>query len=374
MAWAMTYHLDSDTYHPLQKGSMSSSITNKTQKKMLVTKIGLDFDWMRGNSWYCRDCNIEVPPGDKVDLPRVPFAVTLEAATGAHLYRAGVIYKLLRETGWELPRKGISYATPGKHVMVTKAPRRDFEVFISHSNADEDSTLLNKTVESFKKCGINTYVAEGSPQPGYPLWQKIESAIRRADAILILWTERASQSGDVREEIGITIVAKRTKQIIPLVQTDLTTQGSLMGLEYVPLDIDNPLDALSAAVSMATEWADKKEQGKPKVAPSPPTIPLLSPIHGATDVSLRPSFAWEPVLGAEKYEFELSTSVDTTVRGYFVDALVGKTGHEALVTTVWQCDIDLDYDIDYYWHVKAITATGETPWSTGTFRTMKESL
>ena len=205
------------------------------------------------------------------------------------------------------------------------------------------------------------------------MWQKIESAIRRADAILILWTEKGSQSGDIREEIGIAIGAKRTKRIIPLVQTGLTTQGSLMGLEYVPLDIDNPLDALSTAVSMATEWADKKEQGKPKVAPSPPTIPLQSPIHGATDVSLRPSFAWEPVSGAEKCEFELSTSADTTARGYFIDVLVGKTGREALVTTVWQCDIDLDYDTDYYWHVKAITATGETPWSTGTFRTMKES-
>jgi len=101
------------------------------------------------------------------------------------------------------------------------------------------------------------------------LWQKIEAAIRRADAILILWTEKGSQSGDIREEIGIAIGAKRTKRIIPLVQKALTTQGSLIGLEHVPLDIDKPLDALSIAVSRAIEWAEKKEQGKPKITPSP---------------------------------------------------------------------------------------------------------
>jgi len=57
------------------------------------------------------------------------------------------------------------------------------------------------------------------------------------------------------------------------VQTDLATHGSLIGLEHVPLDIDNPLEALSIAVSRAIEWADKKEQGKPKIELSPRTIP-----------------------------------------------------------------------------------------------------
>ncbi len=270
--WLMSYTLDSDEYYPLQKGTLSSSITNKTQQKMLIAEVGLNFGWMGDFYWY-KDCNIEVAPGDKVDLPIVPFTVELEASTGTHLYKAGVIYKLLTETGWELQGKDIDYVIYGKHIMVTKAPRRDFEVFVSHSNSKEDNPLLDKTIESFNKCGIKTYIAERSPLPGYPLWQKIEAAIRRADAILILWTEKGVQSGDIREEIGIAIGAKRAKRIIPLVQTDLTTQGSLIGLEHVPLDVDKPLKALSIAVSRAIEWADKKAQGKPKIAPSPSTIP-----------------------------------------------------------------------------------------------------
>jgi len=273
----MSYILNSDTFHPLQKGIMSSSIKNNTQQKMLVTKVGLGFDWMGTWIWY-KDCNIEVAPGDTVDLPLVPFQVELAATTGTHLYKAGVIYKLLTKTGWETQADGLmNYVEHGKHVMVTKAPRRDFEVFISHSNSDEDTRLLEKTMESFNKCGISTYVAERSPQPGYPLWHKIEVAIRRVDAVLILWTGKGSQSGDIREEIGIAIGAKKTKRIIPLVQRGLTTQGSLIGLEHVPLDIDDPIEALSIAVSRAVEWANKKEQRKPKVEWMPVTIPPKRP-------------------------------------------------------------------------------------------------
>jgi len=225
---------------------------------MLVTKVALKFDWMGTRYWY-RDCNIEVAPGDKANLPTVTFIVRLEASTGTHHYEPGVVYKLLTESGWELQGEGISYVEHGRHVMVTEAPRRDFEIFISHSNSVEDTRLLEKTIKSLDSCGVSTYVAERTPQPGYPLWQKIEAAIRRADAILILWTEKGSQSGDIREEIGIAIGAKRTKRIIPLVQKDLSTRGSLIGLEHVPLDIDNPLEALPIAISRVIEWADKKE-------------------------------------------------------------------------------------------------------------------
>ncbi len=276
MSWTMWYNLNSDEYYPLSTGTMSSGITNKTEQKMLVTEVALKFDWMGAIYWY-KDCNIEVASGDKADLPLVPFKIKLEASIGTHHYEPGVIYKLLTETGWELQGKGITYVEHGEHIMVTKAPRRNFEVFVSHSNSADDTPLLKKTIKSFNSCGVSTYVAERTPRPGYPLWQKIEAAIRRVDAVLILWTKEGAQSGDIREEIGIAVGAKRTKRIIPLVQTGLSTHGSLIGLEHVPLDIDNPIEALSIAISRAIEWADKKEQGKPKLAPSPPTIPPKPP-------------------------------------------------------------------------------------------------
>lgn len=274
--WLMRFYLNSDTYQPLEDGFMSASIQNETQQKMLVTKVVLKFEWMKTRHWY-EDCNIEIAPSAKTELPAVPFTIRLEAPTGTQQCKAGVVYKLLTDDGWALQGQGITYVRRGRHVMVTRALERDFEVFVSHSNSPEDILLLDKMTESFDRCGISTYVAERTPEPGYPLWAKIEAAIRRADAILVLFTEKGSQSGDIREEIGMAIGARKTKRVIPLVQEGLKTQGSLIGLEHVPLDIDKPLEALSIAISKTIEWADKKKQRKPKVTsisstPSEPSV------------------------------------------------------------------------------------------------------
>lgn len=261
--WTIWHTLNSDKYYPLQAGNMSSQIQNNTDHPMLIYTIGLHFAWMEEDWWWSKGCNVQIKPGEKVDLPNVHFTVELEANIGTHLYKPGVKYKLLTSEGWV--DKSLSYSTPGDHVMVTEAPDRDFEVFISHSNSKEDIPLLEKTIEAFMRCGIKTYVAERSPQPGYPLWQKINAAIGRADAIVILWTDKGSQSGDVREEIGIAFGVMKTERIIPLVQTDLEIGGSLTGLEHVPLNKDNHIEALSIAVSRSLEWADEKEQTKPKI-------------------------------------------------------------------------------------------------------------
>ena len=119
----------------------------------------------------------------------------------------------------------------------------------------------------------------------------------------------------------------------------------------------------------------------PTPTPTPPpeeapyASPILqAPIPGAVGVSLTPSFSWASITDAVKYEFELSTSPATTAGSYFVDALVGLTGDNALVTLGWQCDITLDYDTSYFWHVKAITAGGgESVWGTAQFTTIAEA-
>ena len=259
--WLMSSHLNSDTFHPLEyDGMLSSNIQNNCANTMLVTKVGLNFDW-KGNGYFYKDCMIPIPPGAKADLPDITFEIDLEASIETHEYWTGITYKLKTETGWKTQGRGMSWCKLGDHLMVTKSPKRNFEVFISHSNSSADTLLLEKTIISFTNCGINIYVAERTPQPGHRLWEKIEAAIRRADAILILWTQAGSQSGDIREEIGLAIGANRTKQIIPVVEANLKTQGSLIGLEHIPLNMDNPLEALSTAVSRSIAWADEKDHG-----------------------------------------------------------------------------------------------------------------
>jgi hypothetical protein len=99
-----------------------------------------------------------------------------------------------------------------------------------------------------------------------------------------------------------------------------------------------------------------------------------APAPGATGVQLRPAFQWNPSDFATAYEFELSKAPGTTAGGFYVDALIGMTGTNALVNTVWQCDRDLDYSTTYYWHVRAISATSQSVWANGTFTTMEKPV
>jgi len=98
---------------------------------------------------------------------------------------------------------------------------------------------------------------------------------------------------------------------------------------------------------------------------------LQAPWPGEPDVPLSPTFEWSGIEWAETYEYELAVDPATTAGGYFAEPLVALVGSSALVSTAWKCDIALDYETRYYWHVKAIGVDTDTPWSdVGTFTTM----
>jgi hypothetical protein len=262
IAWSIIYSLDKDEYTPLQKGAATMWFTNKMAHRLLVTEVALEFDWMENEYWY-KDCNVELAPNETVKLPSLPFHIALQAPLGVTHYRAGVKYRDLTKSGW-LDR-GLSYGWRGKHVIIKQAKEQDFTVFVSHSNHTDDTNLLRECLQSLEKCGLKPYVAEASPEPGYPLWQKIRQSIINSDAILVLWTERGAASGDIREEIGIAVGRGKLQRIIPLVETGVDTKGSLRGLEYIPLDRGNMNEAISEAVTQILNWARKKEEKRPSL-------------------------------------------------------------------------------------------------------------
>jgi hypothetical protein len=232
---------------------------------MLITRVGLKFDW-KGTGTFYKDCIKEIQPGASVCLPKIPFSIGLKASVGPHEYRAGIIYKLLIKSIWESQCEDFMWCEPCKHTMIEKAKKRDFKVFVSHSNANIDVSLLKTTETTFRNLGIKTYVAENKPKPGNNLWKKIERGIRNADAVLVLWTTNGSESGDIREEIGLAVGSGKTKRIIALVQAPLKTRGSLIGVEHVPLDIADPLEALTTGISSFIEMANKKQKAKIKAS------------------------------------------------------------------------------------------------------------
>jgi hypothetical protein len=97
---------------------------------------------------------------------------------------------------------------------------------------------------------------------------------------------------------------------------------------------------------------------------SPLAVPAgVSPSPGATNVPIRPPFAWQPGDLATAYEFTLARDSE------FTSVVVAMTGANALPTPVWGCDRDLDYSTTYFWRVRAINATGCSEWGTGVFTT-----
>jgi len=216
---------------------------------------------MEDTHWY-RNYKVEVAPKESIELDPLPFRIKLNAPIGVSHYDVGVNCRELIKSEWI--DRGLVYGRKGGHAMIKAAEMRNFMVFISHSKHTEDASLLNECLQSLEKCGLNPYVAEASPEPGYPLWQKIYRNILSADALLVLWTKEAVASGDIREEIGIAVGCDKLQRIIPLVETGADVKSSLRGLEYIPLDRDDTNAAISKAITQILHWARKKEEKHPR--------------------------------------------------------------------------------------------------------------
>jgi len=94
---------------------------------------------------------------------------------------------------------------------------------------------------------------------------------------------------------------------------------------------------------------------------------IQSPANGGTGIALTPAFSWSPVSGATKYEFALAVapfakSFATPV----ASATVAETGIRPIVK--------LNYDMTYFWKVRAVAPVAG-PWSTvSNFTTLAEPV
>jgi hypothetical protein len=87
------------------------------------------------------------------------------------------------------------------------------------------------------------------------------------------------------------------------------------------------------------------------------------PSPDASGVSVRPVFTWDSVAGASSYEFLLARDSE------FADVVVALTEDDALPTTAWGCDRDMDYSTTYFWKVRAISVDSYGDWVTNVFTT-----
>jgi hypothetical protein len=104
-------------------------------------------------------------------------------------------------------------------------------------------------------------------------------------------------------------------------------------------------------------------------APTPPVAPgNLVPANGAINIPvLGPAFAWAAPTGVviDHYEWELS---EDPLFGSFVDQQL------TLAVPYFVFPGPLDYETDYYWRVRGVTAAGQkSAWVTSVFTTVAEA-
>jgi hypothetical protein len=121
-----------------------------------------------------------------------------------------------------------------------------------------------------------------------------------------------------------------------------------------------------ATEPVLSPWSDKwsftTSMGSETVAPKP-----YAPEAGATGVPTRPVFQWSAIADADRYELVLDTDSSSA------NPVIAKLDEQALPSTAWQCETELNYGTTYYWKVRAVSPDSLSAWS-ATYAFTTESL
>jgi hypothetical protein len=117
------------------------------------------------------------------------------------------------------------------------------EVFLSHSCDDRQHVALVK--RQIEALGVDVYLAEHDPRPGTSIAAKVQEAIKRCHAVVVLITGNSIDSAFVQHEVGIARAFE--KPIVPIVEkgVDVSRLGILREVEYLELDLASPEEALA---------------------------------------------------------------------------------------------------------------------------------
>jgi len=112
-----------------------------------------------------------------------------------------------------------------------------------------------------------------------------------------------------------------------------------------------------------SRWSDTRSfMTKVGMAAAPVQV---SPLPGADEVIINPTFNWLAVAGADLYEIEIATDAGFT-------SLV--TSSTSLINA-WAADVELDYSTVYYWRVRGVSSSGAPAgdWVISVFSTMEKA-
>jgi TIR domain len=131
----------------------------------------------------------------------------------------------------------------GSFVARRTVGRPRVEVFLSHATADRAHVaLVQRQIEAL---GVDVYLAEHDPRPGTSISAKVEEALQRSHAVVVLITTTSVDSAYVQQEVGLARAFK--KPLIPIVDQHVhpARLGMLSEVERLELDFTDPAEAMA---------------------------------------------------------------------------------------------------------------------------------
>lgn len=152
-------------------------------------------------------------------------------------HRPATVCFVHRNKGWRQWSRHVQRPLVALAIWRAKR-RREFQIFLSHS--EDDRQLCEELRESAGKAGVEVYLAEHDHRPGSDLASRVEAAIDKSNAVVVLVSSNSVSAPYVHQEIGYA--RKGGKLIVPLVQPGIqaTKLAMLQGLEYIPFDFNEP--------------------------------------------------------------------------------------------------------------------------------------
>jgi len=101
---------------------------------------------------------------------------------------------------------------------------------------------------------------------------------------------------------------------------------------------------------------------------APPVQTEQLPKNGAVDVVVDTTFSWPAVAGGVTYEFAIAEELGNADKFAIIDYSATTTTNAHKLQEV------LKYNTQYWWRVRAVTATSKSAWTTSMFTTEKEPV
>ncbi len=153
----------------------------------------------------------------------------------SELYNLEILHKKSNGTYWINHEIRDEYRIFNEQFMKPRTlAGNKMQVFISYAFSDKE--FMKILCNELKRYEIRTYVAVHDSRPGESLPNKIEEAIQKSDATIVLLTRNSATSPSVNQELAFA--KAKGVRVIPVVEKGVEVGVLLQGLEYITFEKD----------------------------------------------------------------------------------------------------------------------------------------